>query len=78
VFREVGAALLHLDQHDGLPHQVCKRSAAAILLDPILAGGAGFLQPGMAEGAEQVVEKELRLALFVAADVLAAPGDESG
>jgi hypothetical protein len=32
----------------------------------------------MAEGAEQVVEKELRLALFVAADVLAAPGDESG
>jgi hypothetical protein len=46
------------------------------LPDVILAGGAGFFQPSMAEGAEQTVEKELRLALFVAANLLAKSGDE--
>jgi hypothetical protein len=54
---EVRAALLHFDQHDGLPHQVGKGRAAAVLLDAILAGGACFLQPGMAEGAKQMVEE---------------------
>ena len=57
VLAEVGAALLHFDEDDRLPDQIGEGGAAAVLLDAVLAGGAGFLEAAMAEGAEQVVEE---------------------
>ena len=73
---EIGTALLHLDQDDRLPDQIRKGGPAAILLDALLAVGAGFLEAGMAAGAEQVVEEDGGLALFVALDMSGAPVNE--
>ena len=57
VLAEIGAALLHFDEDDRFPDQIGEGGAAAILLDAVLAGGAGFLEAGMTKGAKQVVEE---------------------
>ncbi len=75
---EVRAAFLHLDQHDRLPHEICEGGAAGVVLAHAhLEGGAGGLETARpAEGDEEVVQKNLGLAFFIAGQVLAAPGDE--
>ena len=76
MFGKIDAALLHFDEEDRLPDEIGEGGAAAVLLDAVLAGGASFLEAGMAEGAEQVIEEKLRLALFVAGEMGGAPVNE--
>ena len=81
VLPEVGAAALHLDEHNGLPDVVGIGGAAAILPVPADAelGAAAHAQAaGLAEGAEETVEEYLGLALLIPRDVVAAPGGEDG
>jgi hypothetical protein len=81
VLRQVCAALLHLDEHDGLPDVVGEAGAAAVLgrlADAHLGGAADVEGALLAEGLEEAVEEDLRLALLVASDVLAGSGDKVG
>ncbi len=46
--------------------------------DAELGGAANIEAAGLAEALKEAVEEDLRLAFFVAGDVLLAPGDEFG
>jgi hypothetical protein len=75
------ATLLHLDERNRFPNQIGERGAAAVFL--VLADAefrlpAGVQNAGMAKGMEKPVEEDLRLAFFIAGDVLLGPVDEVG
>ena len=79
VLGEVDAALLHFDEHDGLPDVVGEAGATAVLgglADPAFGLAADIERAGVAEGDHEVVDEDLRLAFFVAGDVRAGPGAE--
>jgi hypothetical protein len=79
VLRQVGASLLHLDQDDGFPDVVRETRLALLveeLLDALLERAAGFLCALLAEGAEEPVNKNLRLSFLVARNVGLGPVDE--
>ena len=56
MFGKINAALFHFNENDGFPDQIGKGGAAAVLLDAVLAGGSGFFEASMTEGAEQDLE----------------------
>jgi hypothetical protein len=78
---EVGPALLHLDEDEGLPDLIGESGAAAVffgLANAELGFAADFEEAALAEGTEEAVEEVLRLALFVTRHVIARPLDEGG
>lgn len=80
MFLEILPALFHLHEHDGFPDQIGKAGAVAVrLAHAHFQRGAGFFESArVPEGLKEVVEKDLRFALFVAGDVLRAPRGEFG
>jgi hypothetical protein len=76
---EVGAAFFHFDQDERLPDVVGEGGAAAVFFgfaNAEFGGAADFEEAFLAEGLEEAVEEDLRLALFVAGDVGGGPIDE--
>jgi hypothetical protein len=80
VLLQVRAAPFHLDQYDRFPDQIGEGDAALVGLGHAhFEGGPGGSEAiGPAEGLEQMIQEDLRLALFVAGEVLLAPADELG
>ena len=79
VATEVFAATLHFDQHDRLPNIIGKRGSAATFLrlaNAMFQCAANLLTTRLAEALEVAIKKYLRLAFFVAGDMLVRPGDE--
>jgi hypothetical protein len=79
VLLEVGAALLHFDQHHGFPDEVSEGCAAAVLggfaqAEFDLAADIGHAR--LAESLKEPVEEDLGLSFFVAGDVVLDPGGE--
>jgi hypothetical protein len=78
---QIHATLFPFDEDDGVPDVVGKGGAAAVFVgfaDAKLGGAADVETAGLAETLKEAVEKDLGLALFVAGDVLKAPGSEFG
>jgi hypothetical protein len=76
---QVRAALLHLDQDDGLPDVVGETGPAAIfgcLANAKLGSTTDVEGTFLAEGAKEVVEEDLSFAFFVPRDVRGGPVDE--
>lgn len=76
---QIRAALLHFDEHDGFPDVIGEGGAAAVLVgfaDAELGRTADVKTAGLTKRLEEAVEEDLRLAFFVARDVLRAPGGE--
>ena len=81
VLLEVRAALLHLDEDDGLPDEVGEGGAAAVFARPCGRGIRAWPPTSRTPAGrrpEEAVEEDLGLALFVAGDVLGDPGGEIG
>ena len=79
VFRQVHAALFHLDEDDRLPNVVGEAGAAAVLAgfaNAELRLAADIQRTAVAESLHQTVEKDLRLAFLVPRDVGLCPSDE--
>jgi hypothetical protein len=77
VLSKILAALLHLDEDDRLPHKISKRSATgSAVSDAHPQDRSGLFDASVAETLKQPVKEDLSLALFVAGNLLAAPGYE--
>ena len=73
---EIHAALLHFEQDDGFPDEIGKGGAAAVfagLADAELGLAADIEDARVAERLEQPVQKDLRLTLLIAGNVLLRP-----
>jgi len=77
---ELLAARFHLDEDPLGPEEVdiVLALGTALFGHASLAGGSGFLHPGMAEGAEEMIEEVGGLALFVASEMGLDVGDKFG
>jgi len=81
MLREILAALFHLNEDDGLPDVIGEAGAAAVLgglANAEFGFAADIERSAVAEGLHQAVEKDLRLAFFVAGDVGVRPRDKGG
>ncbi len=79
MFLEILAALFHFDEHDGFPDVIGEGRPTAVFVgfaDAEFRRATYIKRTALAEGLEEAVEEDLRLALFIAGDVIRAPCGE--